>query len=75
MKQPNQKQISILHLIFRCLTDFFSRFKKGIMTKIHMLCFLIMNSILLNLLCVSILKITLNKSVEDMDCFHITSAC
>ena len=58
-KQVIQKQISILPLIFNRLTVvevLFCSLKRRINPKIRMLCFVIMYSLLFNLLCVWILK-------------------
>ena len=51
-------QISILHLVFHRLTVvkvLFCSLKKGITRKIRMLCFVLINNVLFNLLCVWIL--------------------
>ena len=56
--QLNQMQISILHLVFHRLTVvkvLFCSLKKGITRKIRMLCFVLINNVLFNLLCVWIL--------------------
>ena len=46
-KQPNQKLISVRHLIFHCLTVvcYFVAWKKGLTLNIYMLCFVVTNSV------------------------------
>ena len=57
-KQLNQKQISVLHLIFHRLTVvlvLICSLKKELTPKIRMMCFVIINSVLSYFLCVWIL--------------------
>ena len=52
-KQINQNQVGSLHLIFHCLTVvqvLFCNLEKGVTLKIHLLCFVIVNTVLFNLI-------------------------